>query len=83
MGGPSNHSSTKPNNARDSIAQRLAELNSDHIHPYSNIPQKHTKTSLVMTSSPPKHKPFTNDSDDDDGVRGFTLRLTQVQVSEE
>ena len=47
------------------------------------MPQKHTKTSPIMTSLPPKHKPFNNDSDDDDGVKGFTLRLTQVQVSEE
>jgi hypothetical protein len=33
-------------------------------------------------NSPPKSK-FGDSDEDDDGVKGFTLRLTQVQVSEE
>ena len=35
-----------------------------------------------LANSPPKSK-FGDSDDDDDGVKGFTLRLTQVQVSEE
>ena len=35
-----------------------------------------------VTNSPPKSK-FGDSDEDEDGVKGFTLRLTQVQVSEE
>jgi hypothetical protein len=83
-----NHSQSKnASQARDHIAQRLAELNSDdiqtqnHHHYYGNV-NKQTKTSPVKPNSPPKRKPYEDD-EDDDGVKGFTLRLTQVQASEE
>jgi len=84
------HSQSKnASQARDHIAQRLAELNCDdiqtqnhHHHYYGNVNKQTKTTSPVKPSSPPKRKPYEDD-EDDDGVRGFTLRLTQVQVSEE